>query len=113
MAQNDPYNPDFITVADGGSGTFDASASAATGAIVSEVAGDTDAEIYIEESNDGGSSWTQITQLEDEGGNTTFTAPFHSQFNRIMLEPGKRRLRIDNVDGGGNSGNYSVSGDER
>lgn len=113
MARGDPYNPDYQNVADGGSATFDGSASATSASIVSEVAGDTDAEIYIEESNDGGTSWTQLTQLTDDGGNTTFTGPFHSQFNRVMVEAGKRRIRIDNVDGGGNSGNYSVSGDEK
>lgn len=113
MARGDPYNPDFQSIADGSSGTFDGSASATDAAIVSEFAGDTDAEIYIEESNDGGTSWTQLTQLLTESGDTTFTGPYHSQFNRIMVEVGKRRVRIDNVDGTGASGNYSVSGDEK
>lgn len=110
MAQNDPYNPDFVTVADNGSATFDGSASETNAAIINEVAGNFDVQIFIEESNDGGTNWTEITQLADDAGNATFTGAFHTQFNRINVEVGKRRLRIDDA---GTGGVVSVTGDER
>ena len=110
MAQNDPYLPDFATVADGGSVTFDGSASSTGTAIINEVYGDFDAQIFIEASNDGGTSWTQVTQLTDANGNTTFTGSFHTQFNRVYVDSGKRRLRIDDAATGGE---VAVTGDER
>lgn len=39
MARNDPYLPDFATVADGGSTTFDGSASSSDTTIVNEITG--------------------------------------------------------------------------
>lgn len=110
MARNDPYLPDFVTVADGGSTTFDGSASGTGTAIINEISGNFDATLYIEESNDGGTSWTQITQLEDDAGNTTFTASWHTQFNRLYVSSGTRRLRVDDAGAGGA---VSVTGDER
>lgn len=110
MAQNDPYLPDFAAVADGGSTTFDGSASSTNQAIINEVAGNFDVQIFIEESNDGGTSWTQITQLTDASGNATFTGSFHTQFNRVYVAVGERRLRIDDAATGGE---VSVTGDER
>jgi len=110
MAQNDPYLPDFATVADGGSVTFDGSASSTGTAIINEVYGDFDVQIFIEASNDGGTSWTQVTQLTDASGNTTFTGSFHTQFNRVYVSSGKRRLRIDDAATGGE---VAVTGDER
>lgn len=110
MAANDPYLPDFATVADGGSTTFDGSDSSTGAAIVNEIAGNFDVSIFIEESNDSGSSWTQITQLTDANGNTVFTGDFHTQFNRVYVATGERRLRIDDA---GTGGNVSVTGDER
>ena len=120
MAQNDPYLPDFATVADGGSVTFDGSASSTGTAIINEVYGDFDGaesfpewydrQIFIEASNDGGTSWTQVTQLTDANGNTTFTGSFHTQFNRVYVDSGKRRLRIDDAATGGE---VAVTGDER
>lgn len=111
MARNDPFNPDFVTLSDTGTATFDGSASNTSAAIVSEIAGNGDAELRIQESNDSGSSWTTITQLKDSDGNATFTGNWHSQFNRVLLESGVRRLEVKNVSGG--SADYSVSGDER
>lgn len=110
MAQNDPYIPDFATVADGGSATFDGSASSTDTAIINEISGNFDAQIFIEESNDGGSSWTQITQLADASGNNTFSANWHTQFNRLYVAVGQRRVRIDDA---GTGGEVSVTGDER
>jgi hypothetical protein len=95
MARNDPYLPDFATVAQGGSVVFDGSASATGAAIVNEVAGNFDCRIFVEESNNG---------------NTIFSADFHSQFNRIYVSQGERRLRIDDA---GTGGEISVTGDER
>jgi hypothetical protein len=110
MAQNDPYLPDFATVADGGSTTFDGSGSSTNAAIVNEVAGNFDAQIFIEESNDGGTSWTEITQLADANGNTIFSGNWHTQFNRVYIATGERRLRIDDA---GTGGEVSITGDER
>ncbi len=110
MAQNDPYLPDFATVADNGSTTFDGSASETDAAIISEVYADFDATVYIEASNDGGTSWTEITTLSDDAGNATFTASWHTQFNRVFVAVGKRRLRIEDA---GTGGEVAVTGDER
>lgn len=110
MARNDPYLPDFATVADGGSTTFDGSASSTGTAIVNEIAGDFDAEIYIEESNDGGTSWTQIAQLRTEQGKAVFDGPWHTQFNRLYVSSGARRLLVSDAGAGGV---VSVTGDER
>jgi hypothetical protein len=110
MARNDPYLPDFATVAQGGSVVFDGSQSGTGAAIVNEVAGNFDCRIFIEESNTGGSSFTEVTQLADGNGNTIFSADFHSQFNRIYVSQGERRLRIDDA---GTGGEISVTGDER
>ena len=111
MAQNDPYIPDFLSIASSGSDNFDGSASSTDAAIISGVMGTADAELYIEASNDGGSSWSTVTQLTDTDGATTFTADWHTQYNRLMVKVNTRRLRIDNVDS--SSGNFAVDGDER
>jgi hypothetical protein len=110
MARNDPYLPDFQTVADNGSVTFDGSASGTGSAIVNEVAANFDCEIFIEESNDGGTSFQEVTQLTDGDGNLIFSADLHSQFNRIYVSQGERRLRIDDAATGGI---ISITGDER
>lgn len=110
MARNDPYLPDYATVADNGSTTFDGSASSTGSAIVNEVYADFDVQIFIEASNDGGSTWTQITQLSDANGNATFSGSFHTQFNRVYVSTGQRRIRIDDAATGGE---VAVTGDER
>lgn len=110
MAQNDPYLPDYATVAASGSTTFDGSDSSTNQAIINEISGNFDATLYIEESNDGGSTWTQITQLSDANGNNTFGASWHTQYNRIYVASGERRLRVDDE---GSGGEVSVTGDER
>ncbi len=113
MARNDPYLPDFETVPDGGSVTFDGSASATNAAIVNEVTGTIDAFIFIEESNDGGTTFEVVAQLQ-AGTTDTHVADFHSQFNRIYVSVGERRLRfVDANPGNGASGTISITGDER
>lgn len=109
MARNDPYLPDYVTLS-GGSAYFDGSASSTNTAIINEVTGKTDAKLFIEESNDGGTSWTEVTTLTDGNGNVTFSSDFHTQINRIYVSVGKRRLRIDDA---GSGGVVSVTGDER
>lgn len=111
MARNDPFNPDYASLADQGTAVFDGSGSATGAAVISEVAGNGDAELRIQESNDGGSNWQTIAQLTDASGNTTFTADFHSQYNRVLVESGVRRLQITNVSGA--TAVVSVSGDQR
>jgi hypothetical protein len=111
MARNDPYLPDFATVSGGGSVVFDGSQSGTGEAIINEVAGNFDVNISIEESNNGGSSFTEVTKLATENGNLVFAADFHSQFNRIYVSQNERRLRISDATGTG--GEVSVTGDER
>jgi hypothetical protein len=111
MARGDPYNPVFSDIADAATTTFDGSASSTGSAIISEISGNGDAEIRVQHSNDGGSTWTTIAQLEDDAGNLTFAADFHTQFNRIIVSSGTRRIEITNVSGG--QAQYEVSGDER
>jgi hypothetical protein len=110
MGRNDPYLPDFQTVASGGSVTFDGTQSGTNQAIINEVAGNFDANLFIEESNNGGTTFEVIAQLTTESGNTIFSADFHSQFNRIYVSKGERRLRIDDA---GTGGRISITGDER
>jgi hypothetical protein len=111
MARNDPYLPDFATVASGNSVTFDGSASATGEAIVNEITGTFDCKIFIEESNNGGTSFTTVAQLSQQDGDLLFSADFHSQFNRIYVSQGERRIRFDNADSV--SGEISITGDER
>lgn len=109
MAANDPYFPDFVPLADTESATFDGSAGATDQAIINEMYGNCDVNIFIERSNDGGTNWTQIAQLEDDAGNQTFNADWHSQFNRIMVKVGVARVKITAT----TAGDVAVSGDER
>jgi len=111
MARNDPYIPDFQTVVDGASATFDGSAGGTGAAIISELSANFDAQIYIEQSTDGGTSWTEITALGDDAGNETFAANWHTQFNRVLVKANVRRVRVDNVDSV--SGEVGATGDER
>jgi len=113
MAQGDPFTPDSASVSDGNTTTFDGSSSSTNAAIISEISGDRDTKLYIEKSNDGGSTWTQIAQLSDESGNATFSADFYAHFNRLMVVKNNRRLKIENADGNSNSANYEVAGDEK
>jgi hypothetical protein len=109
MARGDPYKPDYVTLS-GGNTTFDGSDSGTNAAVILELQGVTDAQITIEESNDGGTNWTQVTQLSDANGNATFNAEWHSQFNRILVIQNKRRVKITDV---GTGGDVSVAGEER
>jgi hypothetical protein len=114
MAADDPYDPAFASISDQATATFDGSASSTNKAIVNEIAGNGDAEIRLQESNDSGSTWTTIAQLETDGGSTTFTGDFHTQYNRILVEADgseQRRIEIKNISG--STAEYSVSGDER
>lgn len=111
MARNDPFLPDHESVSDGESVEFDGSSGETGSAIVSGLYGDFDAELYIESSTDDGSSWEEIVQLTDDEGETSFSSPWHSQFNRLMISDGIRRIRVDNVDS--ESGYVAIDGDER
>lgn len=106
----DIYAPDFKNPASGNSVYFDGTASSTNEALVTSLSGDFDAELYIERSNDGGSTWQQTTQLTDSSGNTTFGAGWHTQGNREILKDGVRRLRVKNIDGSG--GYVEAVGDE-
>lgn len=109
MAQNDPYAPNAVSVPSSGSTTFDGSDGETNAAIVSGMMGSFDAEVYLE-AHDGG-SWQEVAQLTDANDNTTFSATWHTQFNRLLVSSGARRIRIDNVDSA--SGYVAVDGDER
>ena len=111
MAQNDPFTPDHSTVADGANTTFDGSSGETNAAIISGLYGNFNAEIYLEDSDDGGTSWTQITQFTDDEGDLTFADNWATQFNRLMVKQNERRIRIENVDS--ESGEVTVDGDER
>jgi len=111
MARGDPYNPDFADIADTNTATFDGSSSSTNAAVISEISGNGDAEIRVQHSNDSGSTWTTVAQLENDAGNLTFNADFHTQFNRIIVSSGVRRIQITNVSG--SQSQYDVSGDER
>jgi len=109
MARNDPYLPAPANPASSTSVTFDGSTSSTGTAIVSGLAGNFDAEIYLEAYD--GSSWQEVSQLETDTGTLTFGADWSTQFNRLMVSQNDRRIRIDNVDS--TSGWVAIDGDER
>ena len=109
MARNDPYLPAPVNVADGSNATFDGSASSTDAAFISGAMGKFDATVYIDAWD--GSTWQEVTQLTDASGNKTFSADWHTQFNRVYVAVDDRRLRIEN--GSGASGWAAVDGDER
>lgn len=104
------YDPDYASVSSSGTITFDGSASSTDAAVITSLSGDFDANIFVERSNDGGSTWQQTTILENDAGNTTFGANWHSQGNRIIVAVGKRRIKIENIDS--TSGFTEAVGDE-
>ena len=109
MAQNDPYLPDPVDVADGANATFDGTDAETDVAIVSGAMATFDAEIYIEAYD--GDVWQTVTQLADADGDTTFSENWHTQFNRVYLSTNDRRVRVENV--GDSDGYVAVEGDER
>jgi hypothetical protein len=109
MALNDPYLPDPVNVSSGGNTTFDGSTAGTNTAYVLSLSGNFDAEIYLEAWD--GSAWQEVTQLTDDAGNTTLSAGWHTQYNKIPVSTNARRIRIENVDT--SSGWVAVEGDER
>jgi len=109
MAQNDPYLPDPVDVADASNATFDGSDSETNAAIISGAMAKFDATVFIDAWD--GTTWQEVTQLSDANGNATFSADWHTQFNRVYVAVDERRLRIEN--GSGASGWCAVDGDER
>lgn len=115
MARNDPYTSVSFSVAGTGTAVFDGSDSATGAAIVSGLAGNADAEVRLQ-SYDGG-AWVTTALLTDAAGNSTFSADWHTQFNRILVNggasptTGDQRIEVTNVSGG--TGDYSADGDER
>lgn len=114
MAANDPYTPDPVELDTSGGATtttnFDGSGSSTNAAIVTGLMGTLDCEVYLEAWD--GSSWQVVAQLTDDQGNTTFSADWHSQFNRLVVATDARRIRIDSVDSS-SGGWVAVEGDER
>lgn len=114
MAREDAYlNAEEVT--NGNNATFEGSAGETNTAVISGAMGTFDATVFVDHYD--GTAWKQVTQLTDDSGNTTFTADWHTQFNRIYVTgtgtpaDGDRRLRIEN--GSGSSGWCAVEGDER
>lgn len=104
------YTPDYADIGASATATFDGSASSTGDADISSLAGNGDAEIRIEASNDGGSTWTTITLLENASGGTTFSGSWHTQFNKLPVSTNTRRVKITNTSGG--QAQYSVAGNE-
>lgn len=115
MAQNDPFTTAAFGVADTNTFVIDGSASSTGAAIISGLSGNGDAQIRVQAYD--GSAWVTTTKLTDANGNSTFSADWHTQFNRIMVNgggspsAGDQRLEVTNVSGG--SADYSADGDER
>jgi len=76
-----------------------------------------DAEIRLQAYDGGAAAWKTVSQLTNDAGNSTFTADWHTQFNRILVNGGSSpsdgdlRIEVTNVSGG--AGDYSADGDER
>jgi len=109
MARNDPYTPSPVQVSSSGTTTFDGSAAATGTAIVSGLFGSFDAELRYQAYD--GSSWQTVALLTDDAGNTTFSADWSTQFNRLMVSANDRRIEVSNVDS--SSGYVAIDGDER
>ena len=109
MAQNDPFLPDPVDVAASANATFDGTDAATDVAIVSGAMATFDAEVFIDAWD--GTEWQVVTQLADAEGNATFSANWHTQFNRVYVGTDRRRVRIENVSD--SSGFCAVEGDER
>ena len=109
MAQNDPYLPDPVDVADESNATFDGTDADTDVAIVSGAMATFDAEVFIDAWD--GTEWQEVTQLADADGNATFSGAWHTQFNRVYVGTDRRRVRIENVSD--SSGFCAVEGDER
>lgn len=115
MAANDPFSTAAFEVADAGTFIIDGSDSSTGAAIVSGVGGNGDAQIRLQAYD--GTAWVTTAQLDDANGNVTFTADWHTQFNRIMVNGGgsptanDQRLEVTNVSGG--TADFSADGDER
>jgi len=115
MARNDPFTTAAFDVADTGTFVVDGSASSTGAAIVSGIGGNADAEIRLQAYD--GSAWVTTALLSDASGNDTFTADWHTQFNRVLVNgggsptSGDQRLEVTNVSGG--LGDFSADGDER
>jgi len=115
MAQNDPFTTAAFGVSDTGTFVIDGSDSATGAAIVSGVAGNGDAAIRLQAYD--GNAWVTVAQLSDANSNATFSADWHTQFNRIMVNgggspsTGDQRLEVTNVSGA--TADFSADGDER
>lgn len=115
MARNDPYTSASFGVADTGTAVFDGSDSSTGAAIVSGLSGNGDAEIRLQSYN--GTSWVTVTQVTDDSGSATFSAQWHTQFNRVLVNGGStpssgdQRIEVTNVSGA--SADFSADGDER
>ena len=109
MAQNDPFLPDPVDVASSANATFDGTDAETDVAIISGAMATFDAEIFIDAWD--GTEWQEVTQLADANDNATFSANWHTQFNRVYAGTNRRRVRIENVDT--ESGFCAVEGDER
>lgn len=98
------YLPDYVSVSGSGSTTFDGSTSSTNEALITEGSADFDANIFVERSNDNGSTWQQVAQIDSLTGDWRF------QGERIIVSQGNRRLKVTDTSGGG--GVVEVSGDE-
>jgi len=82
---------------------------------VSGIGGNADAEIRLQAYD--GTAWVTTALLSDASGNNTFTADWHTQFNRVLVNgggsptTGDQRLEVTNVSGA--TGDFSADGDER
>jgi len=88
------YTPDFQTVASAESVYFDGSASSTDEAQVTEMSANFHARIYLERSNDDGSTYEEVTQFPTG----VFDSSWHTRDIQPTLKAGTRRLRFDNVD---------------
>ena len=115
MAVNDPFTTAAFGVADAGTFVVDGSGSSTGAAIVSGLSGNGDAEIRLQSYD--GSAWVTTAVLTDSAGNTTFSADWHTQFNRVLVNgggsptTGDQRIEVTNVSG--SSADFAADGDER
>jgi hypothetical protein len=88
------YTPPHAEVASGESVYFDGSGSSTGSAEIQQMSGDFNARLYLERSEDGGETYTTISQF-DSGG---MAGRWFTKDIQPIVSDGVRRLRVDNKD---------------
>ena len=107
MSALNPYTPAPQSVDSDENVAIDGSDTPDGKVLVTSFGGKFDAEVFIDAHD--GTEWIETRQLGTKDGDSTLTADWDTQGNRILCVENERRVRIENVDS--ESGQFSVEGD--